>query len=59
MSYVFEDSNYKLNNSKLSLLEEKCSNIANRNTEIIKISVRMYLDQNINRLISKKNKLTG
>ena len=33
MSYVFEDSNYKLNNSKLSLLEEKCSNIANRNTE--------------------------
>ena len=59
MSYVFEDSNYKLNNSKLSLLEEKCSNIANRNTEIIKISVGMYLDQNINRLISKKNKLTG
>ncbi|MCQ4727961.1 sensor histidine kinase, partial [Anaerotignum faecicola] len=43
MSYVFEDSNYKLNNSKLSLLEEKCSNIANRNTEIIKISVGMYL----------------
>lgn len=59
MSYIFEDGNYKLNYSKLDLLEEKCSNIANRNTEIIKISVGMYLDPEINRLISKKNKLTG
>lgn len=59
MSYIFEDGNYKLNYSKLDLLEEKCSNIANRNTEIIKISVGMYLDPEINRLISKKNRLTG
>lgn len=59
MSYIFEDGNYKLNYSKLDLLEEKCSNIANRNTEIIKISVGMYLDPEINRLISKRNRLTG
>ena len=59
MSYIFEDGNYKLNYSKLDLLEEKCSNIANRNTEIIKISVGMYLDPEINRLISKSNRLTG
>lgn len=59
MNFVFEDSNYKLNYSKLDLVEEKCSNIANRNREIIKISISMSQNTVVNRLVSKKNKLTG
>jgi len=51
---VFRKSNYELNYSKLSYIEEKCSNIANRNVEIIKITNMLYLDTDINRMVSKK-----
>lgn len=57
--FIFQDNNYKLNYSKLELLEEKCINIANRNTEVIKITNALCLDTSINNILSKKQKLTG
>lgn len=53
---VFRKSNYELNYSKLDVIEEKCNNIADRNVEIIKITNMLYLDPDINRLVSKKQK---
>ncbi len=58
LMYAFRDSNYKLNYSKLDLIEEKCSNISNRNTEIVKIANTLCLDSEINRIISKKEALS-
>lgn len=57
--YILEDNNYKLNYSKLDALEEKCANIENRNTEIVKITNAFYLDTQINQIISKKKKWQG
>lgn len=56
---IFKNSNYELNKSKVDVLEERANNIANRNIEIIKITNMLYLDSKINRLLSKKNQLTG
>lgn len=53
---VFRKNNYELNYSKLDVIEEKCNNIADRNVEIIKITNMLYLDPDINRLVSKKQK---
>lgn len=59
MRIVFRNSNLELNYSKLDVIEEKCSNIADRNEEIIKISNILYLDPEINQLLSRKKELTG
>lgn len=59
MLFVFGKSNYELNHSKLNVLEEKSSSIADRNAEIIKITNMFYLNSDINRLLSKKQQLTG
>ena len=40
-------------------MEERCSNIADRNTEIIKITNMLYLDSEINHILSEKQQLTG
>ncbi len=55
----FRNSNLEWNYGKLDVIEEKCGNIANRNEEIIKMSNILYLDSEINRLLSKKQELTG
>lgn len=59
MMYALHDNNYNLNYSKLDLLEEKCTNIGNRNTEVIKITNGLCLDSDINRVLSKKQLLSG
>lgn len=56
---VFQKSNYEWNKSKLSAIEERCSNISARNTEIVKITNMLYLDFEINQILSQKTKLTG
>ena len=56
---VFQKSNYEWNKSKLSAIEERCSNISARNTEIVKITNMLYLDFEINQFLSQKTKLTG
>lgn len=59
MMYALRENNYNLNYSKLELLEEKCTNIGNRNTEVVKITNGLYLDSDINRILSKKQLLSG
>ena len=56
---AFRNSNYEWNRSKLASVEERCSNIADRNTEIIKITNMLYLDSEINHILSEKQQLTG
>lgn len=56
---VFQKSNYEWNKSKLSAIEERSANISARNTEIIKITNMLYLDSEINQILSQKTNLTG
>ena len=56
---VFQKSNYEWNKSKLSAIEERSDNISARNTEIVKITNMLYLDSEINQILSQKTNLTG
>lgn len=56
---VFQKSNYEWNKSKLSAIEERSANISARNTEIIKITNMLYLNSEINQILSQKTNLTG
>lgn len=59
LQVVFRNSNLELNYSRLDVIEERCNNIADRNTEIVKMTNFLYLDSDINQLLSKKQELTG
>lgn len=56
---VFQKSNYEWNKSKISAIEERSDNISARNTEIVKITNMLYLDPEINQILSQKTNLTG
>lgn len=56
---VFRKSNYELNYSKLDIIEERCSNIAKHNIEVVKITNMLYLNPEMNRLVSKKQRPEG